>query len=267
MDLVFLGFGTIANIIVSELEKEKMTEMKVRGALDPVITGERKKELQAKGISIYGGIEEIAARSPDLVIEAANHEVAKKYIPYLLSKGIDVLSMSVGAYLDPGVMEQIRNEALGKLYISSGALPCVDTIKAAAIRSITSVQLTTRKRPLALAGAPGLADLDVDLEKITEPLVVFDGNALEAVKVFPANVNIAATLSLAGVGPQNTMVKIIADPSVSRNIHNVVVEGDFGKLESTVECMPSENPKTSMIAALSAISLLKGFTGKIKIGS
>lgn len=267
MDLVFIGYGTIAHIIGAELKTQHMAEIKIVGVLDPVITEDQTRELFAENISVYKDIDQVIERKPDLVIEAANAAVAKKYTPFLLSKGINVMSMSVGAYLDPEVMKKIRNEARGRLYLSSGALPCVDAVKAASVRGINLVQLTTRKRPLALSGAPGLSDLDVELDKIKEPCVVFEGNAIEAVKAFPANVNIAATLSLAGVGPLRTNVKIIADPSVTRNIHTILVEGDFGKLESTIECMPSENPKTSLIAALSAIALLKDLISPVKIGS
>jgi len=267
MDLVFVGYGTIAHIIESELKKQKMSEIKIVGILDPAVSDDQAKELFAENILVFKNIDQLVERKPDLVIEAANAEVAKKYTPILLSKGINVMSMSVGAYLDPVVMKQINSEAKANLYLSSGALPCVDTVKAASVRGIDVVQLITRKRPLALAGAPGLADLDIELDKITEPLVVFDGNAIEACKAFPANVNIAATLSLAGIGPVKTKVKIIADPSVERNIHSIFVKGDFGKLESTIECLPSENPKTSLIAGLSAISLLKNLVAPIKIGS
>lgn len=267
MNLVFVGYGTIGHLIGTELKTEQFAEIKVIGVLDPVLTEGKARELFTEKISVYKDINQVIEIKPDLVIEAANTEVAKQYTPLLLSKGINVMSMSVGAYLDVEVMSKIKNEAKGRLYISSGALPCVDAVKAASVRGINVVQLTTRKRPLALRGAPGLAHSDIDLDKITEPRVVFEGNAFEAVKAFPANVNIAATLSLAGVGPLRTNVKIIADPFVERNIHTILLEGDFGKLESTIECLPSDNPKTSLIAALSAIALLKDLITPIKIGS
>jgi len=267
MKLVFLGFGTIANLIYSEIKQGKLPGIEAIGVLDPVLQREKAGELSAYGFSVFKDLEEVVSRSPDLVVEAASQQAAKENVPFILSHGIDVLSLSVGAYLDRGVMDQIKKSARGRLYISSGALPCVDAVKAASMGRIDRVELITRKRPKALLGAPGLNQQDVDIESITEAYTVFQGNAAEAVKLFPANVNIAATLSLAGIGPEKTLVKIIADPDLKVNVHQLHLSGDFGILDATIECLPSSNPKTSLIAASSAITVLKNFNSMVKIGN
>jgi len=267
MNLVFLGFGTIANLIYLELVEKKLSSIEVVGVLDPWLTEARISELKEQGLIIFDDLKQLIENSPNLVVEAANGQAVKECVPSLLSNGIDVLSMSVGAYLDQGLMDKVKIEAKGKLYFPSGALPCVDAIKAASMREIKVAELTTCKPPKALLGAPGLDRLKVDIERITDPCIVFSGNALEAVKLFPANVNIAATLSLSGIGPSKTVVKIIADPNIKVNTHSINISGEFGNLNATIECLPSSNPKTSLIAALSAIAFLRNFDSSINIGT
>jgi len=130
------------------------------------------------------------------------------------------------------------------------------------------VVLTTSKPPAGLAGAPFVAENQIDLDEIKERTVLFEGTAQEAVKAFPANINVAASLSLAGIGPQRTQVRIIADPELSANVHQIEVIGKFGKLTTRTENLPSpSNPKTSYLAALSAVATLKSITEAAKIGT
>ena len=145
-----------------------------------------------------------------------------------------------------------------RLMVPSGALCGLDGIRAAMEAGLHSVTLTTRKPPKGLAGAPYLVENDIQCEGLTEPKVIFEGNALEAVKAFPRNVNVAATLSFAGIGPYETEVQIIADPAATSNSHKVVAEGAFGRLEARTENMPSpRNPKSSYLASLSACAELR----------
>lgn len=267
MRLVFLGFGTIARIIHAELARKRLAGLEVLGCLDPALAAEGARDLAGKGLRVFPDLEGLIEAKPDLVVEAASQQAAREAVPRLLAQGLDVLSMSVGAYLDPEVMARIRREGRGTLYISSGALPGVDVLKAAAVRGITSASLTTRKHPRSLAGAPGLAKIDFDPASLAEARPVFEGTAREAVALFPANVNIAATLSLAGIGPERTRVTIIADPAVTTNMHTIALHGEFGRYTATIECLPSSNPKTSLIAALSAVALLEGMVQPIRIGT
>ena len=121
---------------------------------------------------------------------------------------------------------------------------------------------------MGLVGAPHVEALGIKLETIEKETLLFEGTASEAVKAFPANVNVAATISLAGIGFERTKVRVIADPTLSRNVHEITVEGEFGKLSTRVENLPSpENPKTSYLAALSAISTLKKILSPVQIGT
>ena len=263
--LAFLGFGTIARIIHKTLSGEAGTLFDFIGFLDPHLPEETCTHLQMLGLSGYHSIEALIAHRPDMVVEASNQEVARENVPLILSAGIDVLSLSVGAYIDQSIMETLMNipkeQKPGRLFLPSGALPGVDVIKAACVRGVESVELITRKPPIALRGAPGFnASNDAYHE-------VFSGSAREAVKLFPANINIAATLSLVGIGQDKTRVTIIADPTVKMNVHQVLIRGEFGEFEATIRCTPSENPKTSMIAALSAIAVLKNYVYPYQIGT
>ncbi|MEM3464355.1 MAG: aspartate dehydrogenase, partial [Candidatus Bathyarchaeia archaeon] len=177
--------------------------------------------------------------------------------------------MSVGALVDSGLLSEISRTAKEngrKVYIPSGAVAGLDGLKASAIGKIESVTLTTRKP------VEGLMDNPYFMEKtggkVEKPTLVYEGPAREACRLFPANVNVAATLSLAGIGAEKTVVRVVADPTISRNIHEIEVKGDFGELRVHVENVPSaENPKTSFLAALSAIATLKRLTEPIVVGA
>ena len=133
---------------------------------------------------------------------------------------------------------------------------------------VDSVTLTTTKPPLGFTGAPGVEQKRIDLRQIRVPTELFSGPAREACRLFPANVNVAATLSLAGIGPDRTMVRIIADPGVSRNIHEVEVRGEFGVLRMRAENVPSpDNPKTSYLAILSAVATLRNLASQVQFGT
>ncbi|MGB9960183.1 MAG: aspartate dehydrogenase [Candidatus Bathyarchaeales archaeon] len=205
----------------------------------------------------------------ELVIEAASQEAVKAYAVKILKAGKSLMVMSAGALVDSnlvGEISRVAREKGLKVYIPSGAIAGLDGLKASTIGKVESVTLTTRK-PLE-----GLRDnqffKEKHGEKILGPTLVYEGPAIEACKLFPANVNVAATLSLAGIGAEKTMVKIIADPSIKRNIHEVEVEGEFGRFKVHVENVPSaDNPKTSYLAALSAIATLKKITEPLVVGT
>ncbi len=204
-----------------------------------------------------------------LIVEAASQEAVKAYAVEVLRAGKDLMIMSVGALVDSGLaseISQVAKERERKVYIPSGAIAGLDGLKASAIGRIESVILTTRKP------VDGLADNPYFMEKtgggVEKPTLIYEGSAVEACKLFPANVNVAATLGLAGIGAEKTIVRVVADPTISRNIHEIEVRGEFGELRVHVENVPSgENPKTSFLAALSAIATLKRLTEPLIIGT
>ncbi len=208
-------------------------------------------------------------QAADLVVEAVSKAVAPGIIREALGGSKDVMVMSVGGLLE------CREEAVAlakqsgrRIYVPTGAIAGLDAVKGAMAAHLSRVILTTRKPPKGLEGAPYVVERGLDLAGLTEPTVVFAGPARTAVTGFPANVNVAAALSLAGLGPERTEVRILAEPGSERNIHEIEAEGDFGRLFVRMENVPSpQNPKTSYLAALSAIALLRRITAPLVVGT
>lgn len=194
-----------------------------------------------------------AAAQADFLVECAVSGVVRDVVEAAIAQGKDCLILSVGGLMaHPELMEAARAKRV-QIRIPSGALCGLDGIRAAMEAGLHSVTLTTRKPPKGLAGAPYLVEQGIDLDSLTEAKVVFEGSAREAVKAFPANVNVAAALSLVGIGPDETRVRVIADPKASQNMHEVVAEGAFGRLSTVTVNLPSpRNPKSSYLASLSA---------------
>ena len=175
---------------------------------------------------------------------------------------------SVGALLSrPRLLEQAKQSG-ARILVPTGALLGLDAVRAAAEGPVESVVLETRKPPAGLVGAPYLVQQGIDLSGLTEPRRVFAGNAAEAAKGFPANVNVAAALALAGIGPERTQVEIWADPTSSRNTHTIRVEAEAARFTMQIEGVPSpENPRTGRLTPLSILACLKGLAATLKVGS
>jgi aspartate dehydrogenase len=207
----------------------------------------------------------------DLLIECASQEAVPEVIPLALKAHCDVMVMSVGAFADEVLFMTIRELAKGnncKVYLPSGAIAGLDGLKSASVEDIYSVTLTTKKPPEGLEGAPYITMNNIDLGSVREETLLFEGAAIDAVRAFPANVNVAATLSIAGIGFEKTRVRIVADPALTRNIHEISVEGAFGKFTTKVENLPSPtNPRSSYLASLSAIATLKRITDPFQTGT
>lgn len=212
-------------------------------------------------------IEEIAG-GVDLVIEAASARIVPEVVISAISKKKDVLIMSTGGLLERlDLLESARQQGV-HIFLPSGAIAGLDGLKAANSAQITSVCLRTSKPPAGLKGAPFVVEHGIDLDNISQPKMIFRGNAIEAARGFPANINVAATLSLAGIGPARTKVEIVADPNLTRNVHEIEAEGDFGRIVTRCENLPApSNPRTSYLAVLSAIALLKEMTDSVRIGT
>ena len=214
-------------------------------------------------------LEELVSLS-DVLVEAASQKAVPAIARATLVAGKKLMIMSVGALADSEFFAEVKalaKEHGSRVYLPSGAISGLDGIKSARIGNIRSVTLTTTKNPVGLQGAPYIRENKIDLEALNGPTLIFEGSALEAVKAFPANVNVAATLFLAS-GEGEVRVKIVADPNIHVNRHEIVVEGDFGRITTLVENVPSpRNPKTSYLAALSAIATLRAIVDPVKIGT
>jgi len=207
----------------------------------------------------------------DLVVEAASQQAVKDVALSVLQNKKDLMIMSVGALLDESVFE-ILSEACKEfsknIYLPSGAIAGLDAIKSVK-DELELVTLTTTKHPNSLKGAKFFETSDISLDKIDTQTIIFEGTASEAVKLFPANINVAALLSLVGLGSQKTKVKIIADPNTDKNTHQIDAKGKFGKMNYLIQNVPdTTNPKTSRLAILSSIETLRKYCSNgITIGT
>ena len=202
----------------------------------------------------------------DLIVEAATQAALIEAAPAILDAGRDLVVLSVGALLDHPEWAERAAQHGGRLHAPSGAIAGLDALKGAAVAGhLDQVAVETRKPPRGLAGAPGVAGIDLDA--IREATLVFEGTAREACRAFPANVNVVAAVSLAGLGPDRTRIRVYADPAATRNRHVVVAEGRFGRLRVELENVPSENPRTGRLSYLSAIAYLKGLDAPLRVGT
>lgn len=203
----------------------------------------------------------------DLVIECAPASLLPAIAEPFLRQGKSVLVLSVGAVLVNEHLVGLAREHGGQIVVPTGALLGLDAVAAAAEGNIHSVRMVTRKPVRGLAGAPYLAEHNIRIEDITQPLRIFNGTAREAAVGFPANLNVAVALSLAGIGPDKTTLEIWADPSLERNVHRIEVEADSASFSMQIENVPSENPRTGRITALSVISYLRKLGAPLRVGS
>ncbi len=203
----------------------------------------------------------------DLAVECAPAAVLDEIARPMLQAGKKVMVLSVGALLKHADLGAIAERTGGQIIVPTGALLGLDAVAAAAEGNIRSVRMKTIKPVKGLLGAPYLDEHRIDLTDIREPTKVFEGSAREAARGFPANLNVAVALSLAGIGPDRTAMEIWADPALDRNVHHISVEADSASFEMTIRNVPSDNPKTGRITPLSALAALRKISVPVRIGS
>jgi len=261
-----VGCGAIGTYIAKLLKKK----FKSKARLDFVLDIQPEKSLklaELTGAKNTPSLDQLIKRS-DLIIEAAHPSVVEDVVLPALKAGKSVLVMSVGGLLTIGHLDSIASKSKGTIYIPSGAIAGIDALQAARQDGIRTVTLTTRKPLAGLKGALILAKKGIKLEEIKGETILFEGSARNAVKEFPQNVNVAAVLSFATLGPDHVKVKVITSPEYKKNSHEITAEGNFGKIRTLVENEPSaENPKTSALAQYSAAAVLEKIFSNIKIGT
>jgi aspartate dehydrogenase len=203
----------------------------------------------------------------DLAVECAPADVLEDICRPMLSAGKRVMVLSAGALLPRPHLIELAKSNGGQIIVPTGALLGLDAVSAAAEGNIHSVRMITRKPPKGLVGAPYLVENKISLDGLDKAKCVFRGSAREAAAGFPANVNVVAALSLAGIGPDRTTIEIWADPAVTRNCHNIEVDADSARFSLAIENIPSENPKTGRITALSVIAALRKLTAPLRVGT
>jgi aspartate dehydrogenase len=261
-----IGLGSMGGFVAREILGGRVTGVQLCAAADvKTPSPEILQELTRHSVPWVKSFEELAPYPLELVMECANQKVVKECAGFFLSRGVDLLIMSVGALVQGSFFAEVAAKAEEKgcrIYLPSGAIGAMDALQAAKLRGLEEVSLTTRKPPQALGNIPG-----VDLKGLREPRVLYEGTAAEAVVKFPQNVNVAATISLAGVGPEKTVVRVIADPGIDQNIHEIRARGAFGSFEIRLANWPNpDNPKTSLLSCLSVVSLLGRIRGTVQIG-
>ena len=223
--------------------------------------------LREEGIDVP--LVELAALVPlsDVVVECLPPDLLTAIAEPMLRDGKEVVVLSVGALLDSPHLLDLAREYGGRLIVPSGALLGLDAVGAAAEGVVHSIKITSRKPVKGLIGAPFLGQNMLSIEDIRVPQLLFSGTAREAIVGFPANLNVAVALGLAGIGVDDTQVEIWADPDISRNSHLVEVDADAATFMMKIDNVPSENPRTGLITALSVVSLLRKRHAPLVVGS
>lgn len=260
------GFGAIGSQVARRLDEGiDGLELAAVSARD---LGRAREALSAFRRPVPAVSIEELAEIADVVVECAPAAVFDQLATPAVERGRIFMPLSGGALLDRMHLVDRARETGARIIVPTGALVGFDAVRAAAEGTIHSVTMETRKPPAGLAGAPYLVVNAISLDGLNEPKLVFSGTAREGARGFPANVNVAAALSLAGIGPDRTRLDIWADPTVTRNTHKIVVDADSTRFTMLIEGVPSEeNPRTGKLTPLSVIACLKGLVAPLRIGS
>lgn len=259
------GLGAIGRVLA-----RKLADGLPGLALACAATGNHAKAkdwLDAQGIACPLMQPESFPAHADLAVECAPASLLERICRPMLEAGKQVMVLSAGALLPRPELIELAKASGGQIIVPTGALLGLDAVTAAAEGQIRSVRMITRKPPRGLRGAPYLEANGISVEGLNAAKQVFCGNAREAAAGFPENVNVAAALSLAGIGPERTMVEIWADPQIDRNCHTIEVDSDAARFSLAIENVPSENPKTGRITALSVVAALRKLHAPLRIGT
>src|SRR5712691_6717607 len=207
------------------------------------------------------------SRYADVAVECAPAALLEQVCRPMLEAGKKVIVVSAAGLIRNHDLIELAEARGGQIIVPTGALVGLDAVTAAAEGKIRSVRLITRKPPGGLAGAPYLEANGISVEGLNEAKLVFAGTAREGAAGFPANVNVAAALSLAGVGPDRTLMEIWADPAIDRNCHTIEVDSDSARFTLSIENIPSENPRTGRITALSVLAALRKLAAPLRVGT
>ncbi len=265
MNVGIVGLGAIGRPVCRALDAG-IPELRLAGA---TARDREKAERFLKSLTSpapFLSLDELIAAS-DLVVEASTQAHLEEVAPKTLRAGRDLVVLSCGALLGRQDWVALAEAHHCRILVPSAAIAGLDGVKGARMGTVTSATMETRKPPRALAGAPWIERQKIDLDALTTETLIFEGSALEACRAFPANVNVVAALSLAGIGPERTRIRIFAVPGQPRNIQRVTVEGEFGRLTVEVENVPSENPGTGKLSYLSTIALLRDLATPLRVGT
>ena len=271
MRIGIVGGGEIARLFLERLASGELgdaTVVAIAGRSDK----SKGKALAAKHrVGFVVGLDALLGTKPDVVIEAASHQAVRDYGEAVLSKGISFIVLSGGALCDDalrGKLEAAAQKSGAMLYVPSGGIGGMDALKAACVAGVDHVEIAVTKPPAAWKNIAYVEKLGVDLDRLKDAKVLFEGKARDGVPLFPQNVNIAALLSMAGIGFDRTVLKVVADPSLKLNTHYITIRGKSGTISLKFESVPfPDNPKTAMLAAYSALAAFKQFNSRVRYGT
>ena len=271
MRLGLIGCGTIGSYVLEQITAKPELDMKVVVVCGRSDASKGKALVEQNAVLWTTDVTTLIENKVDVAIEAASHEALATSGAMCLEHGISLVPASVGALVDESLLGKLKNAAAkggGTLHIPSGGIGGMDALQAACVAGVDKVTMTSRKMPRAWKNIPYVERMGVNLEALDEPYLLYEGPARECVKEFPQNINIAAVLSLAGIGFDRTIIRIFADPSVTLNTHEIAWEGASGKCRIVLENVPApENPKTTYLAALSILATLKRIKASYRVGS
>ena len=260
------GFGAIGGALARRLDQGLPGLRLVAVSARDVARAEARVAALTTPVPVVPLVE--LADLADVIVECAPAAVFRAVAEPAVEAGRVLMPVSVGQLLEHPDLALMAERSHARIIVPTGALLGLDAVRAAAEGEITAVTMITRKPPKGLAGAPYLEERGIDLDGLVEPLKVFEGSARDGARGFPANVNVAAALSLAGIGPDRTRLEIWADPHVTRNTHRILIEADSARFEMQIENVPTEeNPRTGRITALSVIAALRRLTATFVVGS
>ncbi len=271
MKVGIIGGGTIARLFLEHIRRGELGETKVVAIVGRVARSRGKLLAKEFGVAFVTDLKGLLARKPDVVVEAAAHDAVRNYAEPLLRKGIALIVLSAGALCNDSLRAKLeraaeKNGAL--LYVPSGGIGGLDALKAACVAGVEEVTIAVTKPPAAWKGIAYVEKLKVDLDGLRGPLTLYEGPAREGVPLFPANVNIAAVLSMAGIGFDRTRLKVVADPALLHNTHYIDIRGRTGNISIKLENVPApENPKTAWLACYSALAALKAAKASVRYGT
>ena len=272
-----IGCGTIGTELALAIDSGRVNNASIVALFDGVnqVALSLQYRLRNNNPRTFTDFEEFISsssfRDTDIIVESASQDAIKRFSKKIVENGKSLIVMSVGALSDPPFLSELLDIAShnsARIYVPTGAIAGIDAVRSVK-HLLDSVSLTTTKNPKALADAPFFNISGIDLYAITKKTLIYEGPAADAVKKFPTNVNVAAILSLAGIGLEKTKVKIIVDPHTNINQHEIIASGKFGEMIVSVRNLPSPtNPKTSFLAILSAIECLRSVCDDgIRIGT
>jgi aspartate dehydrogenase len=266
-----LGGGVIARFFLEHVRRGEMDNADVVAIAGRSGASRGKALAREFAVPFVIGVKKLIEARPEVVVEAASHEAVREHAEALLSSGIATIVLSGGALCDDDLRARLERASVkhrALLYVPSGGIGGLDALKAACAAGADEVSIAITKPPAAWKGIPYVEKLKVDLDRLAGPVTLFEGTAREGVPHFPANVNIAAVLSLAGVGFDRTRLKVVADPALRFNTHFVTIKGKTGTIALRFESVPSpDNPKTAMLACYSALAAFRQFSSPVRYGT